>query len=760
MNRYKLAVKVGLILLSSSALTAPALAQEAGQPATAGEDGAGEIIVTAQRRSESLQKVPIAVTAITADSAQKLGIQTLSDIQLVTPGASFSSGYTFAQLYIRGIGAALTTSGLENPVSVYYDGAYIEHSVGIGQLLSPFDVGSIQVLRGPQGTLYGRNATGGAVLIDTANPTNQLGGLASAEYGRFNSHKFEGMLNVPVSDSLALRVAGRYEKEDGYITNLPDGTKFGGQRNYGVRAKALWTPIESVEVLGSFEYSNSKSTLAYGSLGDVGSTCLLCSTAGITTKPGYYEQSLNGPEQSFSNVEAYFGTLRVKFDTDTFNITSTSAYRKDIFSSSTDQDFTPLPAFQLLSNGAGGRTFTQELQVASNLDGQFNFLAGVSYMNDNSFYDASLLGFFFPIPAGQSEVRNVSRTKTNSWSGFLEGTYSVTDRLKITAGGRYTSDHRDLDVINSPLTIAYGQATQASFQRNYKYDAFTPRFVVAYDAGKTNLYYSYSRGFKSGGIFSPVFLDTAGVQPEKAYSHEIGLKNQAFGGKLTTNIAAFYMKNKNLQVTVVNTLQGGSSAQNAGATEAYGLEADMQYRPMAGLSVGGTISYLHSRFESFPNALVKCVDPTPGSPLPALFNCAQNLAGVATPQSPTWTVSFNASYDFPIGTWSGNLAVLARYSSEYSFSPGAGGVPGRPVDLSGTGHTVGAPVGYDVQDGYTMVNVSGYLSPPGENFRLGFYVNNLLNEKYAITKNTSAPFGMTYGPAKPITYGVRASYRF
>lgn len=727
-------------------------AQEA-EPATMGAalPSDADIVVTAQRRSERLQDVPISVSAISGEMTQNLGIRGIIDVQILTPGTSFTSGFGFAQLSIRGIGSNVVTPGLESPVAIYSEGVILQRSLGVAALFDTYDPGSIQVLRGPQGTLYGRNATGGAILINSADPTDKLEGRIAGELGNLDHRQLDAMLNLPVSDTLSLRVAGRYRNDDGHIRNRADGRRQGYNEIKAIRGKLRWQPTDALDVMLTAEYQKLHTGLDIEQLGDVGLSCLLCGPAGITTRPGFYEQDINSGKGARTRV--FSTNLRIQIESGNHMITSTTGYRNDKLVEATDQDFTTIPAFDFRTNETGGKSYTQDFVVSSNFDTPFNYLMGLSYLNDKGVYDLSFAGSFFPPVAGENP-RTRNTVKTESIAAFVEGSYNFTPELKATAGARYTYDKRQIIGV---LNAGFGGYT---FNQRFDFRSVTPRFVLAWDNGPINLYYSFTRGFKAGGFFTPAVAPVDALNPEKNQSHEIGLKSRALGGRLRTNLSLFYYKDKDLQTTFLDTTRA-SVAVNAGAQRGYGAELDAQFDAAKGLTIGTAISYLDAQYTRFPRATVKCLDPGPFADptLTPLFNCTQDLRGVRPPFAPKWTLSFNASYDFTLGGWAANLSAVARYQSRVSYSIGSAGVRGRPVDLTGTGHMQGIPVGYDTQKGYTIVNTSGYVSPI-ENIRLGFYIDNLLDKKYATFRQASAPFGLAYSAARPRTYGVRASYQF
>jgi iron complex outermembrane receptor protein len=257
----------------------------------------------------------------------KLGLRGIVDIAAVTPGASFmAASGGFFQPYIRGIGQLFVNPGLESPVAIYEDGAYLSRMLGITELLDNIDIGSIQVLRGPQGTLFGRNATGGVVLVNSADPTPNFEGKIRAEYGRFDRKTLEGVVNVPLANDLSLRMTGRYKDEGGYVKNVVFGNKTGGGRSYGVRAKLRWQP-EGADIILGLQYQDTKQALDIGILAQDAPTCYVCTLFGVTgTSPAYYEQKKN-PLQPVKS-DYYGATLKMVFELGTHELTSLSTYRR------------------------------------------------------------------------------------------------------------------------------------------------------------------------------------------------------------------------------------------------------------------------------------------------------------------------------------------------------------------------------------------------------------------------------------------------
>ncbi|WP_340318314.1 TonB-dependent receptor [Rhizorhabdus argentea] len=732
---FKAALLVGASGLLSTVAAAPAFAQDA--PVAAATDTGGDIIVTAQRRTERLQDVPLAISAISAQTAQQLDLRNVQSLKMILPNTDFAISSGFLALFIRGIGVPYSNPGLESSVSVYIDGAYFPRTGGVNSLLSVLDPGTIEVLRGPQGTLYGKNATGGVLRINSADATDKFEGRIAGEYGRFSHKQMEGMLNLPVTDTLAVRLAGRYLNENGFITNLYDGRKLGAANNFTLRGRFKWDASELLTIKGGIEWQQSKARSQVEKLGRGSPTCLVCDLHPVTA-PGFYEANEDLDEPFFNRL--FRTDLHVNLHLGEFEVSSLTAYFNNLSRQYADTDATPYPSFNFLVPRNGGTTFQQDLQVTSHIGDRFTYIAGASYIRDKRYIDIALAGTDYGVaPLDTQSYRSNSDALTTTLSVFAEGTYKLTDQIKLTAGGRYTSDKRDFDVTNGPLIIAnfFGPA---AYHQSAKFHAFTPRFVLAWDNGPTNIYYSYTRGFKAGGFNSPAIFQAAPIKPEKAGGHEIGMKNSLLGGKLHTNTAVFYYKNKGLQQQVTDASHGGSFVQNTGAAEGYGVEFEVNGNPMEGVNIGGAASYLHAQYKSYKNASVNCFDPTK---FPTLSGCAIDLSGTVVPHAPHFTASVHGSYTFAVGDWSANVAGVGQYRSHFLFWPGAGG-----------------NVGFDQQKGYLVANFSGYVSPPSGKLRVGFYLDNAFNKRYADLRTTNQPYNLQLSPAKPRTYGARAEVTF
>ncbi|WP_176599203.1 MULTISPECIES: TonB-dependent receptor [Sphingobium] len=750
LKRFSLAL--GALLSSASYAQSPAAQARTASPVIDGAADTGtEIIVTAQRRSERLQDTPIAVTAVTAEVAQNLGLNQIQDIAAIAPSASFTTSNNFFSPYIRGIGTAYVSIGIEAPVAIYEDGAYLTRTLSANEVLGNFDVGSIQVLRGPQGTLYGRNATGGVVIINSADPVDEIQGRVRGEFGNIDHRRLDAMVNVPLGQDLALRVTGGYRHEGDYMHSIvPNARDIGGGRAYNARAKLRWSPGRANIVLGG-QYYNTAFRLGLASLGRNDSTCYACTLGpGVVPEPRDFYDYTGNQTVAPLRTEFYGANLNMTFDFDQFDVSSVTTYRRQkIRDSVGDSDNTPALIFEFGVPESGGKSITQDLQVSSKLEGRFNYLFGLSYLNDNAYFDPCFLGAAF---GGFSTPETggcfTNTAKTVSYAAFLETYYEVSDQLKVTLGGRYTYEERSASGnTNAVLGTLFGAGGAFSFKLREAQRAFTPRFVLAWDNGPTNIYYSYTRGFKAGGFSGPLVFPAAAIKPEKIFSHEVGIKQSMWDHRLRLNVAAFYFKNKNQQVQTLDPQTSSATAENAGALENYGVEVEAQATPLDGLNIGLSGAWQHARYKPFRNAAVICFDPTgtadPTTPGSTLYSCSRDLTGTAPPHAPNWSGSFHASYKFAVASWIASLSGIAEYRGPINYFSGAGG------DL-----------GYDRSGRRILVNASGYVSPPGENLKIGFYANNLFNKKYADYRQTAAPWGTSYTPGRPRSYGLRLEYSY
>lgn len=751
-----------LLALMLASMAPGALHAQTTPPATGAADAASsqprstadDIVVTAQRQSQNVQKVPIAVTAVSQETIQNLNIRNVDKIATVTTGLIYDTGYSFVQTYIRGIGVSNSPGvGLESPVAIYIDGAYMPR--GTGTIFDLVDVGSIEVLKGPQGTLYGHNASGGAILIRSANPTNNFEGSVTGEYGRFDHVMLDGMINLPVSETLSVRVAGRYRDDGGFLDNLTTGQKVRGKESTDGRIKLKWEPSSDFTAIAALDYHWEKgSSNASGGQGAGLPFCVGCIFGATPEIAGPYEVTEDFKRSDIAR--SWNGNLKLQYDFGGVTLESVTNYR-DLYgyiSDDSDRTSAPLFAFDALY---GGKTFSQDLQLSSAFDGVFNFLAGVQYINDKAYQRSLIYGDLFGLPYDNSqtarEQRNApddriegnQRVTTNSYAAFAEVYIKPTDHLTITLGGRYSKDRRRVSTVLNPIAQGiFNPSGTAAFSQRDSWNKFTPRAVVAYDFGIVNVYASYTKGFKSGGFNVPSFAPQADpINPETIDSYEIGAKFVSDDRRTRLNFAAFRYDYNDAQVSIIDATGASQIILNAASARGKGFELDGSHRFAEFLTLSGGLSYLDAQYRSYPNAAVYKYVRDAGGAIVGLATGEEDLSGTRMPRSPKWSGFVQASLEVPVSSdWIARLNTVAHFTTGYLFQPGAGG------DLRS-----------DRQGGYTTVNMSGAIGPVSGKYEVGFYVDNLTDTKYYNTIAVGS-LGVSELIAAPVTYGLRVKARF
>lgn len=686
-----------------------------------------EIVVTAEKRQSRLQDVPMSISAFNLADTRAAGINNTQDLQLRVPGLVYGAENGFAQPYIRGVGTAFASTGLETSIATYVDDVYIQQQTGaVTQLI---DLAQVEVLKGPQGTLYGRNATGGAIIVRTQDPGDKFEGRLLAGYGRFGRVRAEGVLNAPLSSTISIRLAGSLDnRTDGYIRNVATGNDLGTNQQYTARAKIAWRPDPDTEVIASVETARNRDKSLAHRQGDV-SVCTVCNLFGYTPPSGFYEVGLNTETNTQSDYT--LGIVRASHDFGSLKLSSVTSYRDYVFSGRFDQDFTPIDLLNYVTRNAS-RTFEQELRLASQFAGPLNFIVGGFYEHDRSSAPASLPGLAFGTPA-PAQTKNLSLL--NAASVFGELYYSITPELKLTVGGRYNYDDRRLESANNPQAAAVFGSTGFDVSRSFR--NFTPRAVLAYNKDDVNLYASYSRGFKSGGFNALVFAQPEAVKPEKLTSVEVGGKFDLLDRRLRLNVSAFHYKYDQIQVTFYDPVTSAVFLRNAASSTVYGadMEVALAVTQALRLSVGG--SYLHARFDDFPSGSIYV--PSGGSYVVQ----QSDLSGYRLPYSPTLSGFVSATYSAPLTErLNFDLTGLASYSDDYDFIPAAGG-----------------PLRNDKQRALTRVNLTGGITTSDKTWRVAFYIENLTNKRY-FNARLPVGFGDQQQVALPRTFGGSIEYRF
>ena len=698
----------------------PASSTDAGPQAPSSDGGLAEIVVTAQRRAENLQRVPIAVTAITADTLSTKGIIDTRLLATAVPGLTFTTQANLAAPRIRGVGTAIAGAGNENPVSLYVDGVYYA-SAG-ASVMSFNNISQIAVLKGPQGTLFGRNATGGLIQITTRDPSSNFGGQADVSIG--NKKTYGGNLYVTggLAEGLAADLAVQYrDQADGFGRNLFNGKEVNKNRNFSVRSKIQAKPDDRTVATLMLDYSHSRSASPTYRLVD--------NERGLDGKfftGGKFDTNVN--VQPVTTVKQYGAALNLSRDLDFAKLVSITAYRRSDFRGTFDSDGQP-EDYISVALLEPGRQFSQEIQLVSNGGGPFTWQAGAYYFwARDGYYPADI---FLPLFGITSHIRTLQRTR--SIAGYAQGTYRFTDRLSLTLGARLTHETKTMhgsgaiDVLGTPIVIPEGPYSD-------KITVTRPTWRVALDYQidpSVMVYASYNRGFKSGG-FEPGATQTAvPFKPETLDAFEVGVKSEFFDRKVRLNAAGFYYDYRNVQLN--SFANGVTGIYNGKSATIYGLDLDITAAPVRNLTLTGGLSLLHDRFSDFP------VTYTAVAPAGGLIQLPDGSAkGKRLQNTPDWQLNAGISYRVPLPA--GDVTLTADYFH--------------------SGRWYSTPENRLFQKAYNLYNASATWSIGASgHYTLQVWGRNLSNTAYADQLVIQIPVAdfvnMAQGRAFGATFGVK-----
>lgn len=676
------------LALGLAVATTPAFSQTAPVQSTADPQGAtqlDEIVVTSQRRSESLQRVPASVEVLSGEALQAAHVSNLANVQDLSPSliVTQSSNPSAGVFTVRGVGTAVTDRGFEQSVGVYIDGVFRGRPGAALQDL--LDIDRVEVLRGPQSTLFGRNNSAGAINISTDLPsTSAYKVYGEATYGNYNDQEYRLSVNLPlVTDKLALRLAGSDSSRDGTVDapNLPEGDVNARDRQ-SVRGQLYWTPTEQTRLRLIADYStiddrccsylqlfaSDRATNAPFQFnvrgGLIGSTAPTPGTRGVSPSDAantgvFYRPFDRVSMQDNVSVEHSIDkgvSLQVDHDIGGLTLTAIGATRKYNTDIDIDADGTNSATANLQSRPSTDISEDSvEVRLQNETGGPVEFVVGGYYFNQKIIDTNLLLATIKPIATTVPFFNSTGVGTAESYAAFGQATYNVTDKFRLTGGLRYLTEEKTAVVTVAPGTFSFPGAAET------KDDVVMGTAIAAYQPNMdTNFYLRYARGYKSAAInllFTvPQAFASPVVDPETTDAYEAGAKFRLLDGRLTTNLAVYTQTVNDQQVQSFNSTTGTFITLNAAKVRSRGVEADVVYRPIPLLTFNANVSYLDAEYESFPGA-----PPQAGS---SALN--QDLTGRAPPNAPRWTVVGGVSLDKPLTndiTLLGNLSV--RHASSY-----------------------------------------------------------------------------------------------
>ncbi len=750
-KRFSMSGSVASRMLAGAAmafpvLVQPAFAQEAPAAERIDENGVPVIIITAQKREQTIDEVPMAVTAIGGEEFDDSGFDSIDDLVDVVPSLTFGSSSTARGegLVIRGFGTTSFSDASEGAVGIVIDGVVLGRQAS--GLLDLVDVERIEVLRGPQGTLFGKNASAGVVNVITKRPTDTFEADARALYGSDNEIRLGGSVSGPLGESLSARITGFYNQRDGILDQLNPGLaidEVNDEDEFGVRGKLAFEAGDAVNILLTGEYQKQDTLCCNWTARQFATAgpfaALQQATLGAFVTPGEGNRDVAlAIRSSFQESETVAATLDIDVALGDHTLRSISGYRTFDISEGNKTDQLPISFFDLAATDSDIEQFSQEIQLVSP-DGPFEYVLGLYLFNlqvesiqrQEAAFVQLAPGVNIPAPfvpgAPAVTLVNVQNQAQETWNyaAFGQATLELTDALSLTAGARIIHETLDVSFDRSgglPLG-AFGQAI-AGIEDDVSDTAVTGMASLRYEfTPDISSYFTYSRGYKGRAYDlnagSPIAFDANGaaiyepLENETVNHFETGLRLRTLDGKLQGALTGFRTTVDDFQAASQRT-DGipGFVLSNVGKFRTQGAELEVSMRPDPALEAGFNLAYVDPRYVDFPNA--ECPPPTlPNRPASCALTGTQDLSGARASNSPELSGFAYATVFMPLGTggWEASLRGEISFRGDTLYS------------LTQDPNTI--------QDGYALVNGRLELSAPGDRVKVALFGRNLFDKDYA-----------------------------
>lgn len=722
MRKVRVGRAVAIVLAAS--FSTPGLTQTS--PGATREAAAlEEVLITVQRRTDRLLDVPIAVESASAEELAEAGIVGLFELHTVMPGVRIDHYGAYSQPTIRGIGTQdVQGPGANANVAIYVDGFYMPSQAG--NIFEFANIERVDVLKGPQGTLFGQNATGGAILITTADPTFTPTGKVSVGAGSFDEVRGSVYASTGFTPSLAADLSLYYRDSDNYFDNVSTGEPTAPIENRAARAKLLYSPSEAARVVLTLEYTdiNDATGLAENTRNPI--AAFYNEVLGVpmvaTLEP--YDTSLN--DESRANPKTSSAALKGVFDLGPITLTSLTQYRDQDAEIRADLDGTTIQYWQVEYDETE-ETFTQELNLGGSGEGRLDWVTGIFYYRDVGALRNNAYNDFFNTGTRTSWLFSDVEVTTESAAFFADGTYELTERLWLTAGGRHTSEEKSID--SQGLLAPFAQ-----FSDSTRWNEFTPRLAVRYGiSNNSNVYASVGKGFMSGNYSYTTVGPQEPVDPEKITQYEVGYKFARGGWSFASS--AYLSDYEDLQVFRFNNDCGCYRVDNAPEAESYGAEAHLTAQATERLTLNAGVAYNHARYKEYVGAGL-----TGGPVIPPRYGLATaptSFADGAMIRAPDWTGNLGVSYGLQTSVGTIGLAGNYYYSSRVPLMP----------------------AGQLSQDSYGLLSLSGSWTSQSDAWTLRLYGNNVTDEEYLIfSAGGFLGHNHIYGP--PASWGAQVEFRF
>ena len=621
-----------------------------------------EIVVTATKREQSLTDVPVSVVAYSEDHLQSLKVSNIRELQRISPslGWATTSQGLGGSLYVRGVGTFVSTIALEQSAGITIDGVPIGRV--LGTLSDWVDIERLEVLRGPQGTLFGKNATAGLLQVVTNDPGYETEFTGTAHYGRFDEQRLQLTANLPIVDGvLAARLSAWSFERDGFVLQPLAGEGGNSLNSRGARAKLLWEPAEDLSFLLTAEVVDSDTTCCTWVYSrNTPGTSSNDSSAAVGIVASKENRTVGSNYSATTDADSSAYSLFVNYDLGDFLLTSLSAYREYDSNDNFDADFSPAIITPLVTSGGPTDQFTQEFRLTSTTGDLVDFVAGLFYytldaesLEDQRFDFGPLLGIPVRIPLARAALSVIS---TESMAAFAEGTWNLSEKFRAITGFRASRD-KTSGTFSRTIPAGYGPLTAPfTFSTETDYSGFAWRAGIQYYLTENTMtYITGSTGYKGPGFsFSndltpeQVAFNSAAVGAETVLTYEVGFKGNWFDNRLSLSAATYHSTFQDLQTTAF--LDASSALLSIGIVNvpeavAKGMEMEVTARPLEGLTLSASLAYTDAKNTDFPNG--PCYSAQ--TPAQGCIGGMQSLNGKTLPFAPTWAGFAHIRYERALG---------------------------------------------------------------------------------------------------------------
>ena len=685
------------------------------QTAAAAEAPLEEVVVTATKREKNVQDVPIAMTVLSGKEIEARNATTLTDVTAGSANVLYTevnNSESSNSFNIRGLSTTFNNTGISPGVGVYVDGVYLARNAAFDSALN--DLERIEILKGPQGTLFGKNTIQGVISVVTRDPTNEFEATTSAQIGNFGLWQLRGNIAGPlVEDKVSASFSAYTRKRDGFVEDTLRHTTLNGQDYYGGRAKVKFTPNENLKIVLSMDAQKDDT-----------------SANTEDSLPIDFDVTTSGQRQTF--VRDIFGTsATINYAAGTYDITSITAYRSVDHQFYADQDYSAARILDLTTRKEDAHWISQELRIASPANEVFDWLAGVYLFKQKDTTD-SYLEFgqdFFPFFTLFSDT--FAKHRIDNQAVFVDANWHLSSRLTLNGGLRHDWDDQKFTYSQESniFPVAGIVPEIAPFTKNLKSSELSATASVLFDlTDSMKAYAKYARGFKAAGFNTTLALASAAeitsVTPEFLDNYEIGLKGRFFDNRLSADFAAFYLDYKDRQVSVFISPIVGFAFANAAESTSWGLEAEFAARPTERLDLTFAVGYNEGKFDKFLNCL------GPGT------DCSHQPLG-----GPNINLSASIQYTQPV---SSGVEVYGRVDGYWQEEPESNSISAAPE--------------LQLPD-RTVVNARLALASPDQDWEVAAWVKNLTKDKFVIP-GANFTGAITAQLPEPRTYGLEVTKRF